>query len=142
MDEVDTILNELRRAVRYLVLVLDDAALVSIKQTTEDVVRTLDVRVSASNAHQSAFLVYLTAVDFIKEDDSSILQADALYADGLADERFEVLLDGSRNEVAKRSLHNFAPFHLCLEARLLHRNAELGIRDGAATLAVDSEHKV
>ena len=57
MDEPDTVFDELRRALRYLVLVLDDATLVGFKEAVEDVVGTLNVGVGASNAHKGTLLV-------------------------------------------------------------------------------------
>ena len=56
--EFDAVLDECRCAFGNLILVINNTAFVGVKQAIEDVVCSLNVCISTSDANQSAFLVY------------------------------------------------------------------------------------
>ena len=135
MNQGNSLLNELRRALCYLVLILNNATLVGIQQAVENIVGTLDICVRASDAHQCTFLVYLAAGHFVEQNNCRIFLADALHGDGLVSKFLKKLLIWRCYEITKWRLYSFAPLNLCREVRLLHRYSVFHICDSTASIA-------
>ena len=65
MDKAYPILNELRSTLSNLILIVNDAALISLEQATKNIVSSLNVRIGTCDANQGALLVYLSTAYLI-----------------------------------------------------------------------------